>query len=344
MIEGKATFRPEVLIDEQGLINQDLPCAQCGHNLRKLAPDTHCTECGADVQRAIALWKLAQCDPLWLTRIAAGFYWISIGILVPLVLFPLMFLSSRMLPPAMDLGAAALLATPFAVLFITLGLGVWRITSPTPNRSLTRLITFTRWCSRWLIVTAIALLFVGLNLFLVDAHSARNALIMGFLNGLLGIFMLACLLERLATQVKAIRLLWTTRILILYLLIFVLLSTANILLIEDWQSVQYIYDYIYRYIDPNVPPPPQWLVQYTNQAFPYTHWAGPTWSSIYEIWANELSNNLLTRAGIWPGMAGLAALALMMIWYRKRFLEAARMAHSPAERSDSSTDAQRACS
>ena len=41
-------------MSEVGPTDQDLPCVDCGYNLRRLSPAGRCPECGADVRDSIA--------------------------------------------------------------------------------------------------------------------------------------------------------------------------------------------------------------------------------------------------------------------------------------------------
>ncbi|QDU72288.1 hypothetical protein [Mucisphaera calidilacus] len=339
MSAGDLAVRAEVRVDTEGRIDQDLPCAGCGYNLRMSSAEGVCAECGVGVRRSMQVWRLGQCDPLWLRRISAGFYWIAVGILVPLVLAFVVPRLVRSMSARDDYLAAALLGLPIAVLIVTLGLGVWRITSPSPVQSPTRLIGVTRCAGRWSCVASLGLLFMGINLFLVDVSLVWPAVLLSAVSSLIAVLMLVWLLERLASQVRTKRLLAVTRILMGYEIVFVLLASANYLLLVDYGSAEFIIGFAMHYIDPYVYAPPPWLAASLGLSM----YGQPTgWSDIYAEFWWEYRDNWLTQAGVWPGVVGLVLLALMMFWYRRRFLDASRVAQGVVVDSDSSTEAQRA--
>ena len=92
---------PFVEYDADGRIDQDLPCLECGYNLRTLLDDGQCPECGTSFAELARIGWLFQCDPDWLRRLARSMIWIGVT-MVCFVLYLsfdlLSFIVSR--PPA----------------------------------------------------------------------------------------------------------------------------------------------------------------------------------------------------------------------------------------------------
>lgn len=107
----------------------DLPCKQCGYNLRGLAQRGQCPECAADVALSLRGDFLRFCSPEWLARVTWGvtimLVIIPFGLLVFIVSFVLLV---QRQPPIF--GQAAQLAT--ALLWTC---GTWLLTSPPPDRT-----------------------------------------------------------------------------------------------------------------------------------------------------------------------------------------------------------------
>ena len=76
------TDRRTVPLDSQGRINADVVCVHCGYNLRGLAADGVCAECGKSIGPSTKRWaetplpRLGQLT-LWLT--AAGYAFFAIA-------------------------------------------------------------------------------------------------------------------------------------------------------------------------------------------------------------------------------------------------------------------------
>ncbi len=94
---------PERSLDADGTIIVDLPCRDCGYNLRGLHKDARCPECAAPVAESLAGFLLRFAQPEWLERVALGARIAAGGItaisftLVALVLTPTLGLGSVML-------------------------------------------------------------------------------------------------------------------------------------------------------------------------------------------------------------------------------------------------------
>lgn len=62
-------------------LTHDLPCVQCGYNLRGLDPASRCPECGAAISRSRQGDLLRNANPAWLARIKLGADVMFIGIM-----------------------------------------------------------------------------------------------------------------------------------------------------------------------------------------------------------------------------------------------------------------------
>ncbi len=65
-------LEPPVDQVSNGTIGFDLTCTLCGYNLRTLASDSDCPECGQKVSVSIRGDYLKHSDPLWLARLQIG--------------------------------------------------------------------------------------------------------------------------------------------------------------------------------------------------------------------------------------------------------------------------------
>ena len=105
-------------LDLQGAIADDLPCLDCGYNLRGLRREGMCPECGRAVEDALSGGRVRFADPGWIDRVANGCGWLAAGLLVSLLncqitgAEPLLFLVFDVLPLGLIL------------------LGVWRLSLP----------------------------------------------------------------------------------------------------------------------------------------------------------------------------------------------------------------------
>ncbi len=72
---------PATTVDTKGrhVLAVDVPCIQCGYNLRGLDRETVCPECGGTVERSLHGRWLRFADPRWLNRlrIGASLLWVS---------------------------------------------------------------------------------------------------------------------------------------------------------------------------------------------------------------------------------------------------------------------------
>src|SRR5688572_1575750 len=74
--------------DDRGvarLVNSDLPCHKCGYNLRGLALDGRCPECGTPVGTSARGELLRYADPAWVAKLVRGLRLILWGVLAAIV-------------------------------------------------------------------------------------------------------------------------------------------------------------------------------------------------------------------------------------------------------------------
>ena len=67
-----------IRLDAEGRIDDDLPCIDCGYNLRTCPPDGSCPECGGAVLQSMR-YLLRFADPAWLRRLGWGTVWVIAG-------------------------------------------------------------------------------------------------------------------------------------------------------------------------------------------------------------------------------------------------------------------------
>src|SRR5262245_65813461 len=71
---------PAGLVDAQGFVTTDLPCRKCSYNLRGLAMNGRCPECGAAVGLSVQGDLLRFSNPLWVRTLQRGVKFIIGGI------------------------------------------------------------------------------------------------------------------------------------------------------------------------------------------------------------------------------------------------------------------------
>jgi hypothetical protein len=120
-------------LDEHSRIAMDVPCRQCGYNLRGLDPNVGCPECGAASKPSIDVHLLRAQDPIWPSEVATGMTWLLITLGASLVLVA----ATRALYAATTWQGLPMsnwygLISPIGSL-LGLGtlVGIWKITTPT---------------------------------------------------------------------------------------------------------------------------------------------------------------------------------------------------------------------
>jgi len=102
-------------VGPDGKIQVDLPCRQCGYNLRSLARDARCPECGFPVIRCLRRDDLGYGDPRYVARVALGAYLLwgtSVAALPTLFLLGAYGTGARLAAYALAAVAAWLVTTP----------------------------------------------------------------------------------------------------------------------------------------------------------------------------------------------------------------------------------------
>lgn len=148
-MQGNPGPDTDVRLNPSGQLDEDVPCVQCDYNLRGLDAGGKCPECGSTIQRAIWVARINRCDPAWLTRVARGALWLTVGIISLLVLALLSVVATE------DV-SLMLVASAIAITVVTTIVGIWLATTPDPHqKGLERFIAFRR-LARWSICVSLA--------------------------------------------------------------------------------------------------------------------------------------------------------------------------------------------
>ena len=73
-----------IRLDDEGRILDDLPCVQCGYNLRTVPVRQQCPECGGAVWTSYHR-NLENANPFWLGRLVRGMKWLMAALVVGMV-------------------------------------------------------------------------------------------------------------------------------------------------------------------------------------------------------------------------------------------------------------------
>lgn len=156
-------------LDATGRLDQDLPCLRCGYNLRGLAPDGSCPECGTAIGRSAHGDMLRFCDPVWVSKLARGMnylWWgLALAICAPVV-WPAIVVPTSYLGIAHE-HAMVVCAAYLLFSFMLACIGIWLLTTPDPSRLESELDPSPRKAARRLMVSFVwlsaACVFVNLN-------------------------------------------------------------------------------------------------------------------------------------------------------------------------------------
>lgn len=147
-----------VPLGQDGRVAIDIPCIQCGYNLRAMMPENRCPECGNPVQRSLRSDQLRMANARWLGTIAQGTAWLIGAIFTSIALTVLLFvvtlwMFSRSASPSGPMGSIEVLkfvqagiALISSVLF---GIAYWMMTAPEPGVIQPRI---SRGIARWTLI------------------------------------------------------------------------------------------------------------------------------------------------------------------------------------------------
>lgn len=114
------------LLDDHDRVAVDLPCLHCGYNLRTLASEGRCPECGHPVMESLRARYLWQSPPSWVENIATGAWTLAICVGLVLGLIISIAFVGLIHPPFAESGAACaavlLLFLPLVVIAGLVGL------------------------------------------------------------------------------------------------------------------------------------------------------------------------------------------------------------------------------
>jgi hypothetical protein len=120
-------------------IDADLPCFFCQYNLRTLALEGICPECGNPVQKCIRQGWLGFADPRWLARLRRGvtiMLWLIAAMILGWAAFIAYVMSSTMAPTP-SVSPPLIGVREFTVVFglglaVSWFIGAWHLTAPEP--------------------------------------------------------------------------------------------------------------------------------------------------------------------------------------------------------------------
>jgi hypothetical protein len=140
-----------VLLNADGLIDEDIACRGCGYNLRGLSPHGRCPECEIAIGRSIQGDLLQFCEPGWVDRLARGMKWLIGGVIATVagVIFGIAFAVVLLIysgalsgggggatPTAATMSNMALVGVAQAGVQLVVAsvfmVGFWLLTSPDP--------------------------------------------------------------------------------------------------------------------------------------------------------------------------------------------------------------------
>ncbi len=73
------------ILDDTGHVATDLPCVKCGYNLRTLAAESRCPECGHPVRESTQDRRLCCADPKWVRQLSTALLAITLFSTAPAI-------------------------------------------------------------------------------------------------------------------------------------------------------------------------------------------------------------------------------------------------------------------
>ncbi len=189
---------PDIALDAQGRLADEIPCRVCGYNLRSADPNGTCPECGTAVGWSVVGDFLRYSAPQWMRQVASGANFYVAGIAVTIL--TLLFLIVAFVGLPQD-AAVLLFSGGMIVGAILMAIGVWKLTTPEPSK-IEETGMNVRMLTRYTMVTNSALFIVSIGLNLGDAVIVAAVLdIAGSLVAIVGFFALFTFLRQLALRV-----------------------------------------------------------------------------------------------------------------------------------------------
>lgn len=156
-------------LDPHQRVAVELPCRQCGYNLRTLHAGAHCVECGHPVRQSIAGDYLRFADPAWLDTLARGALFSLITLVASFAYGMVIGGLEEVIPD----GLSALILSSHIVFGLALAVMSWLatiwITRPQPDRDdgFDRPDALRRW-SRHLLLVAVVTGALGVGIEVAD--------------------------------------------------------------------------------------------------------------------------------------------------------------------------------
>ncbi len=133
-----------------GVVDKNLPCWGCGYNLRSIAYDKACPECGASVSRSLQGDRLVFSDRKWLRRLVIGTNWLLASSTISLFL-AVLWITRSLFRIDIDTFIESL-QIAYQIKWIIMLVGVFLVTSSEYGRGSKQSIL--RVWARWLLLAA----------------------------------------------------------------------------------------------------------------------------------------------------------------------------------------------
>ncbi|MGB0767364.1 MAG: hypothetical protein ACPGYV_06610 [Phycisphaeraceae bacterium] len=143
-----------------GRVDRDLPCVDCGYNLRSQNDAGRCPECGTAVAQSLRTDQLYQANTAWLGKLARGMQWLVTGVAAYILLTVAIVAAFSLFGQAIartDHGATIVSALAYliaAAYCLSFGYAILQVTSPEPAALVSSRL---RVVSRWPLITTFAI-------------------------------------------------------------------------------------------------------------------------------------------------------------------------------------------